>query len=368
MGLSKLSYSSLIFLPFSGRIRSFMNERLSLPRPSYVENLRVDDETLLPYLMSADDSCFRGPITFASSLDLGNMEQFLRELATSEKLGYVESQEARDVFESAPPFESPIPDFHVIEEERKQKWRQILYDQQPVERGRTVYYDIKEGKYMVTDITHGEFARYQTETFDLLGQGHRPLFELHTHPANRLFSDADFYRMILARTKDLRPVKATIVICPDVQILAIATPETLALSREQLEEFIARHDLNNSDAGRRITEINTRIGELINECYFRKTQAHVDGVKNFSKECGFYVKGLYSEEEFNSLKEDMGRAHFKMLRNFVDKYFEEIALEMERLESERNQLYLRCEMEAIREVRPKLYIARDFRHFQEFVA
>lgn len=348
-----------------------MPERLALPEPQWVGGVEINSNNLFAYLMMPDNSFFRGKVRFAPELDLVEIEPCLRELHATQELGYVFPPEARDAFEDNDRSLIRHPTIREIERQRREAWRGLFSVQRPVERYRSIYYDSNNDTVYASAISHGKFTEGSVDTFDLVRGEYDPLFEIHTHPFNSLFSDADYQRLIMNATRSgrLRLVKGAIVVCPDIQVMALVAPETLFLLPEQVDEFRARYDTEQSEIGRQIKEINQQLVEhIIDRPFYTRKKMVIESDKRILEEEKYYLRGLYTKEEYRVVMDSVCQKALSDMRAFDEDYGQTIGKELAELKSKRSRLYLLNELEIAREVRPELYMATDFRHFRRFTA
>lgn len=345
-------------------------EGLYLPEPYGVGDFEVNSDSLFTYLLATDNTYFRGQVTFAPSLDLGEIEPFLRELSEEVEIDYVFSEEDRQKLENdfgEVPLDSiRLDGIRAIEVKRRKMLRDILNEKRPAERYRSIYCGKDDDIIRVTPITHGSYAAVVSDTIEVYSRGDEPLFEIHTHPINSLFSDSDYQRMIMNVTKAgvFRLVKGAIVVCPDIQVMALAAPETIFLTIDDKDRFIARHNLDNSPLGQRLVEINRMIMEAINRPFFLHMQLYSDLLKELYEDEKYYTRGLYSKEEFEVIEQKLSDLKARTL----EEAWEKTNLEVDGYLDERRRTGNQIELEIAREVNPKLYIATDFRHFTAFSA
>lgn len=348
-----------------------MSERLALPQPYEVRRkIEIDSGNLLDYLMILETSAFKpAEVHFASILDLGIIEPFLRELHAEEKLGYIHGEKERETFKN---FELELikhPVVREVERERRARWQKVFEAQEPVERYRSIFLNKNDNQIYVTPSVHGTYTRVTSDTIDLFEEGHTPLFEIHTHPANTLFSHFDYARLSLVTVDGaFRALKGTILLCPDLQLLALATPETMLFTITQLDKFLDRYDLKKTTIGSRISNLTKRMVNITDKPYEKRIEIMLKGNRLICEEEQHYIKGLYSEEEYKRALDETTKESLQKLDAFYDKYEQTALNKMRALKAERNMLYILNELEIAREVNPKLYIATDFRHFKEFTA
>ncbi len=347
-----------------------MKETLALPEPAGLGDVEIDSYNLLDYLSISDNTLFRGRVTFANSLDLEMVEPFLRELHTTEQLGYVHPQETRERFASFDLQSIKHPGIREIERQRRESWQAFVDKQEPEERFRSIYRHSDDGIIYVTPPVHQAYASGIVDTLDLYAAGHDPLFEVHTHPINALFSAADYQRMImsLSGTGQFRIARGAIVLCPDIQIMALVTPETIHLNPEQLGKFMDRYDINKSEEGLKIGEITEGLVKIADLPFTRRMKMLVETQKRILGEEEYFMRGLYAEAEFKAAIDKAVDSHSRNLAAFDENYSKNHDNEIDALLLERRKLYYLVEWQIAREVRPKLYFATDFRHFKEFTA
>lgn len=349
-----------------------MAEILALPEPAEIADIEINSDNLWYYLVNFDGVFAHAKVTFAPRLDLQGAEVCLRNLHASEKLGYVYSQDVKDVAESFDPnvFQDSVE--KAIGEERRRVLNQEFNRQESVERSQVIYYDADNDLFKISPINHGEHRKVSVATFDYFEpqQGHIPLVEIHTHPHNSLFSPQDYARMILSSSVNVnyRMIKACLVLCSNVQILVLVRPETVFYTSEQFDEFMRRYDLDQSESGKRINEINKRLQRIFDGYFIEKIKGYRRGKREFEEDLACYAAGLYSEDEFKFIQQRYRMIQIKGFEEFPKIYEARVSEEVDELRSEKEKLYVYYGIEVAREVNPKLYISRDFRHFQEFSA
>jgi len=103
------------------------------------------------------------------------------------------------------------------------------------ERGCSSFIDPETMTIQFTPIIHGKEGEVGREAYNLIDQKKLPLVEIHTHPENQFFSPEDLL-MLVVQYGNARFMKAALLLCPDNQILAVATSETLKYSQDELSE------------------------------------------------------------------------------------------------------------------------------------
>lgn len=353
-------------------ISFYIEKQLQVIPPYGVGDVEVDSSNLFAYLITLDDSYFKGKVSFAPELDLEIVEPYLRRLHSSEKIDFVLPLETREKFEERINFVNGIQHDVIkeIEQQRNTYLKELAYDQEAVERAQCLYYDRQSSKILITPTVHDSYSSTTIDTFNIFQEGDYPLFEIHTHPVNSLFSELDYLRMMMNFTPDFpyRILKGAIVLCPDFQIMALATPETKLLLPKETDNFLKEYDLKQSDLGRQIIDINTHLMDKINEPFNKGINFYVESLQKMAVEEKNYEHGLYSENEkyivFNSIGEEFCTNYSAALNEL--NYF--IDYGSDDLRTRRRKLYFQNELEIARDVNPKLYMATDFRHFKAFTA
>lgn len=106
------------------------------------------------------------------------------------------------------------------------------------ERAVLTFMDPHTQKIGTTEIRHGEYTSVPgafNPIDEIIFLGNLPMMIKHTHPDDVLFSPSDYFPLI---TKTAlygfgRGIKAHVVLCPNLQVLALATDQTLLLSSDE---------------------------------------------------------------------------------------------------------------------------------------
>lgn len=107
-----------------------------------------------------------------------------------------------------------------------------------IERGSFVYLDQTDGAIRTTDITAGSHDSVALDFSEYRKKGGLELMDIHTHPDDVLFSAQD-YTSLCGSKYGQRYMKAALVLCPTIQMLAFATKNTPKLSLNQSYEYAA---------------------------------------------------------------------------------------------------------------------------------
>lgn len=109
------------------------------------------------------------------------------------------------------------------------------------EVAKAVFFDVKTGLVGATDTVHGDFTSVRSAFVDAYGNDRLPLLEMHTHPTESFPSVIDYQFMLLGNPEaKVRAIRAIAVLCPQTQILALATDQTPMLSPDQLHALMVK--------------------------------------------------------------------------------------------------------------------------------
>lgn len=110
-----------------------------------------------------------------------------------------------------------------------------------VEQARVVFMDMK-GKLGSTqsEYGYGEEVDMGVPFREARDKTGLPVVAIHTHPKDANFSFPDYKPLILGDShENMRLVNSMVVLCPDIQIMAVATKDTPILTNEKADELIA---------------------------------------------------------------------------------------------------------------------------------
>lgn len=176
---------------------------------------------------------------FAPELNLSLFTQSMERLANEYRIVHVLSDEQREKDRlSFPP--STNPDTESFYQRMKNSQDKLLDTEAAGERSSVIYLDhILDDHFQVTNPAFHEYARGEIVTADLYLSGKIPVVEEHTHPKDSLLSPPDYSRLLIkGYNNGRRVVNGLILVCPNVQILAVPTPQTPLLLLEEIDEFM----------------------------------------------------------------------------------------------------------------------------------
>lgn len=124
----------------------------------------------------------------------------------------------------------------------KEYW-QMVTEKDAGERTVTVFVDPLTQAIGTTEVTFGDYTSVRGAVHSIdetIFSEKLPLMQLHTHPDDILFSPNDYYPLI---TKTAlygygRRLKAVMVLCPNLQVLALATARTMLLSSDDANRLL----------------------------------------------------------------------------------------------------------------------------------
>lgn len=293
-------------------------ERYSLPLLEFPPVPTIDSSTFLGYLFQE----FPDSKNFSARLDLSWLTPVIdfvyqQKIAVDRYAG-----EERQLLER-----------HDPEKAKKQA---------PAERGTVFYYDPDTDNYQISPIEHGSFTSVKSSIVEVGSSGKMPLIRFHTHPIVALPSPMDYSFMVLQSGTSARFINAIMVLCPQMQILALATPQTPFLSdsdiitvsdqfQNDLEQDSKTIELRQQEAA--IIENHlAQVGELAQRIYRTHTQ-NCNNQKEITPELENQIFIDYNEQVKpldQELKARLGPAHLEFL-NHGEKTLNEALIRVARL-------------------------------------
>ncbi len=242
----------------------------------------------------------------------------------------------------------------------------IYYQKAAGERSTIIFFDRESGNLKRTPLSFGDITSTSSDYNMVIQEKGIPVINIHTHPRNAFFSIQDFSSMLTRAFSDEMPFDyASTVLCPDYQILAIATAETPVMELTEFEQL--------RDTYRASPEEQKRMDEL------RKRKAKVEGMlatfnSNSEKNLQEYQRTLL-EEVGN--QPDILKARIQQwaqdCQDFFDNDFSPRFNRVYAKASQQSNDYAaevlnRNAVAFARAMNLKLYMATDGAHFREFSA
>jgi hypothetical protein len=184
-------------------------------------------------------------LRFSANLQLEVFTPFIKELAEAKSEVYINPEIAKEYRERKFLPESDDPQLSGLAELQRRILEDIYQDAEikgEAERSRIVYLDLQDWQVKATGIEYGEHSSVTLRLSALPESDALNVMHMHTHPHDFLPSVQDTSLMISGFAVDeyrvQRYVKAELIICPSMQILAVATPRTPLFPPEEAKEVI----------------------------------------------------------------------------------------------------------------------------------
>jgi hypothetical protein len=314
---------------------------------------------------------------FAKNLDLSLYASKYRDLLHISREVFVRSEEERLRLTSGKEYDDPsFPAY--LEPLRgmfAEAAKEYAEEKGKGERSKVIYYDFERRIIWNTETTHGEYATTTVPTYDLFstlipgnGEGRKlPLLEVHTHPENGLFSPKDLLRMVHG-SGQVRGIRGSVVLCPDIQLLALATAQTPVYPQSHISQFLEEWES-------KIAEQDEHEGTKVFE-QRRITREHYDEYMNeIFKEiegtCWAYKELLDKGEITVDQYARFFKREFHKSKNYRERH--ERVERMEAASKRKrdafvNRMHDSAHIKMLRELNIKLYSAHDLAYFTEFSA
>ena len=224
-----------------------------------------------------------------------------------------------------------------------------------IEQARVVFVDMK-GRLGSTssEYGYGEEVDMGVPFRESREKSGLPVIAIHTHPKDANFSFPDYQPLVLGNPhENMRLVSSNIVLCPDMQIMAVATKDTPILTNEKVDKLIKDKMDENQ---KKDVAIMAKMIETMKSLSDRKQV--VDTLDMLKKTAG---------EKFPDVVENARKEH-----NVQEGESEKIKGEMvEVTKNTANEMpqSLNADLFAFaKEMNVKLYFSQDMRTFKEFSA
>lgn len=327
----------------------------------------IDSSTIMPYLWG-DIPFNQSNLKFSSYLNLGLLKPYFEYLQRNSQEVYVFSEEQRRELVGYPDDPEATSSKHPLQRRIRESLESFANIRSVGERSLVIYYDPEKSLIDATEVIHGEFGSTTAATYEVFQAGQIPLMEVHTHPHNELFSPLDYYRMIVNLFNEpYRMLRAAVVLCPDIQVMALATPQTSLISQSMFQELADNVSFDEAETLRE-NQLLARRDDVILAMGKRAKQLLEKGVEHLKELEDYYTRGLISEEEFSQLMDNDGqemesqyKAYAGRCTVLANRIFE-VLLGYQKHTTNRKLLAF------ARGVGIKLYSSTDFQHFRAFSA
>lgn len=133
-----------------------------------------------------------------------------------------------------------LTDFY--DEEQKRLGRALGLSNEEIDRqvlgeiDGVVYFDKNRAEYLIGGLSFGGFGEVKGRLDEFYTEDTFPMMTIHTHPINSLPSLDDYGPLVNKIAEpNIREINSGLIICPNVQVLYLATPETPFLSDKEYE-------------------------------------------------------------------------------------------------------------------------------------
>ncbi len=348
-------------------------EKLALPPgTNWPHRREVTSENLIGYL--GNNPYFdTQALDFAPDLDLGWCSKFMKQIVRAKRVaGFILPEETRFLADEAQKSSQLVKKhglplarlvFKILEavtEDREEVFRRA-----PVERFKLAYWDFENESESVksTRVIYGEHDSV------LSGAAHRkvdqlgntPLLGIHTHRRDALFSSDDDSNLISEDSyyPHHPKLRGNIVVCLNVQLLALATPNSPTVPPRLAREWA-------NSARESFDQLVGKESEFLDkweERFYKKVRPIPKMEYDFLES----MRGLPDQESAARYK-----IYYRKWRDFLvdltSVYLSVSQIAKDRADAKTNRLSNHLLHQFYRDLELKLYMSTDMRHFKEFSA
>ena len=341
-----------------------MNPEVKLLPPS--KQYLVDSDSLPQYLFYHNDLEDPIKMRFARELALPWCTDFMERLYQTSEPAKLFSHAIQSHYHDASDFMARHGKTTEADD-----LRQVADVQIPGERSATVFYDETAGELGLTEVRFGEAFK---GTYELVinsddGPVRHRLFVMHTHPFDSLPSTID-YQPVLFGDPEIghRFAPGIIVLCPDMQILALATGETPILSPDVVTQYVRSFELNDiSDK-----DATYQSYEQVAQAAASIQQVHEDAIRRSAERYALMTNRVNSgrldaKTAARILKRRLQREQARAEREgtaLTDKAGKHLA----NAHTTENRYINSLNIAFARSIGVKLYVSSDMENFDEFSA
>lgn len=316
----------------------------------------VNSISLLPFLCEGMTSSDQD-VVFAPYLDLSFFSVYFEELERQKQLVLMHDDVDAEQFKSI--YKRLMTAAYRSED--PEALRNYLRSEGLAERSMTVYFDPRSKKVVTSDVNLGSYGEVQLDIAYARDFNFFPVMHIHTHPDDSFFSAVD-YRAILVKHPFLkrRFFVSQVLVCPNIQILALATADTpLFNTPEQVEDFT--EDLENRfklDIPPAVEQLTELLAFHMRQKDLLKVQANIYGeeVLRLSKEYGLSAKAAY----------ELLRDYDQFIKRQWVKYVSEGRVMLDLAKAEQFKASASSGMAIARHTGLKFYSSTDMKNFYEF--
>lgn len=297
----------------------------------------------------------------SSRLDVSWLASHMQELDKQARKGFALSEEERTKKIEM------VEGFKFIPREQKDSLLKGINKEVELERGQTMYLNREDYNTYLTGIRHGGPYSVERDLENILDANNIPVLEMHTHSTDVLPSSADYLTLTLDPYNDGgHIIRAIIVLCPRIQVLAVATRNTPSFSSwEEARQFADEvQDQFFQLKRERIIQLFQRkqaIEKVRSEAEVENFRRTIESVAHMERKL---MNGPITYEELEILVH--GVVEYSKAKTA------ELAPRLKRVQSRAERKFLEAtektntegHIEGARKFGVKLYTATDFRHFQ----
>lgn len=334
------------------------------------QEVRINSDNFLPYLAGIyDDENVR--LVFSNQLNLPDVAGGLKELAETTQEGDIyESKQKEQILKGLTNKSTPQSELtqNLVSGLREEMSR-LANRRGHVERSRSLYLDLTNKAVRFSDIRQHQYTHGEVDTGEIFARGDLPLIEVHTHPKDVLPSPVDYFRLLVKVSGgNTRLLKCAIILGPNVQILALATPETALLEPDQLrKEIDAATDLSD-DEKKRQDQLMQRLSRVTKGGLEWPVKRAESMSQSFLEINRMYEKGLLTEAEELRLRDEESKKTKHEVEEYGAKTRRIHNKAFDKLFSYEERQFNTKLMQFARDMRIKLYFSTNFQDFFEFTA
>ncbi len=218
-----------------------------------------------------------------------------------------------------------------------------------VEVSKTIYYDGEMNSVRVTDPVQGDHGSVRSSITKAYDAYKRPLIEMHTHSEESLPSVEDYQFILMGNPEaKSRAIRAIAVLCPKIQILALATDQTPILTPDQLRQLFAEWDEPNGKDEKYLKTLKNR-WERVLDIVVEAHKVYQEKISEKSnKDTERTTQDVEAEDDFSRVLAKATRIGPKASA----KYGTHV-----------RKAFTRLQLQFAKEMGIKLYISTDFKNF-----
>lgn len=329
-------------------------------KPKRIDPVQIGPSELDDYLFTPG---IERNTTLPNTFNFSPHAHYLKELYDFSKTDFIYDQETRD---KALASAGRVGSNGQLMPSSIQALSDLFSQKAHVESGRTLYLDMDTDKIDATGIDSGKVTEVALPFLELWQQRKVPGLLIHTHPASQMPSAIDYDTLLKDYLENgTRLLRGIMVLCPEVQILALATNKTPLLPTAKVDEMIIANNKLTTDFFEKVTKILTKAMEkgikrpldLFTQ-YMQKTISLLQELSD----------GRITKDEFDMRSSALEIEHDKSLQILRDEGNPVIGKTAERVKHALNRFGNAALVSFARDANLKLYSSTDMVNFREFSA